>query len=134
MSVMPMLGIVGLVLVAGSGVAVLVTNRGGDGSKEDEAATGTGDTPPEDLLSNEERVLQLLQENGGRMKQKQVAEQLDWTAAKTSQVVGGLRDDDEVDSFRLGRENVLTLPDVDIEGGADDDSTEGGESDAESNA
>ena len=134
MSVMPMLGIVGLVLVAGAGVAVLVTNRGGDGSKEDEAATGTGDTPPEDLLSNEERVLQLLQENGGRMKQKQVAEQLDWTAAKTSQVVGGLRDDDEVDSFRLGRENVLTLPDVDIEGGADDDSTEGGESDAESNA
>ena len=134
MSVMPMLGIVGLVLVAGAGVAVLVTNRGEDGSKEDEAATDPADTPPEDLLSNEERVLQLLQKNGGRVKQKQVAEQLDWTAAKTSQVVGGLRDDDEVDSFRLGRENVLTLPDVDIEGGADDDSTEGGESDAESNA
>ena len=134
MSVMPMLGIVGLVLVAGAGVAVLVTNREEDGSSEGGAATGTGDTPPEDLLSNEERVLQLLQKNGGRVKQKQVAEQLDWTAAKTSQVVGGLRDDDEVDSFRLGRENVLTLPDVDIEGGADDDSTEGGESDAESNA
>ena len=134
MSVMPMLGIVGLVLVAGAGVAVLVTNRKEDGSSEGGAATGTGDTPPEDLLSNEERVLQLLQKNGGRMKQKQVAEQLDWTAAKTSQVVGGLRDDDEVDSFRLGRENVLTLPDVDIEGGADDDSTGGDESDAESNA
>lgn len=134
MSVMPMLGIVGLVLVAGAGVAVLVTNRGEDDSSEGRAATGTGDTPPEDLLSNEERVLQLLQKNGGRMKQKQVAEQLDWTAAKTSQVVGGLRDDDEVDSFRLGRENVLTLPDVDIEGGADDDSTGGDESDAESNA
>jgi hypothetical protein len=28
------------------------------------------------------------------MKQKQVAEQLDWTAAKTSQVVGDLRDED----------------------------------------
>ena len=134
MSVMPMLGIVGLVLIASAGVAVLVTNRGEDGSSEGGAATGIGDTPPEDLLSNEERVLQLLQKNGGRMKQKQVAEQLDWTAAKTSQVVGGLRDDDEVDSFRLGRENVLTLPDVDIEGGADDDSTGGGESDAESNA
>lgn len=134
MSVMPMLGIVGLVLVAGAGVAVLVTNRGEDDSSEGRAATGTGDTPPEDLLSNEERVLQLLQENGGRVKQKQVAERLDWTAAKTSQVVGDLRDDDEVDSFRLGRENVLTLPDVDIEGSADDDSTGGGESDAESNA
>jgi hypothetical protein len=134
MSVMPMLGIVGLVLVAGAGVAVLVTNRGEDGSKEDEAATDPADTPPEDLLSNEERVLQLLQKNGGRVKQKQVAEQLDWTAAKTSQVVGDLRDDDEVDSFRLGRENVLTLPDVDIEGSADDDSTGGGESGAESNA
>ncbi|PSP39791.1 hypothetical protein BRC66_04580 [Halobacteriales archaeon QH_2_66_30] len=134
MSVMPMLGIVGLVLVAGAGVAVLVTNRGEDDSSEGRAATDPADTPPEDLLSNEERVLQLLQENGGRVKQKQVAEQLDWTAAKTSQVVGDLRDDDEVDSFRLGRENVLTLPDVDIEGSADDDSTGGGESDAESNA
>ncbi|MEF8906703.1 MAG: hypothetical protein V5A13_02480 [Haloarculaceae archaeon] len=91
------------------------TGSGGGGD-------GTPAAPPEELLSNEERVLRLLEENGGRMKQQEVAEELDWTAAKTSQVVGDLRDEDEVESFRLGRENVLTLPDVDITG-SDGDAT-----------
>jgi uncharacterized membrane protein len=72
------------------------------------------------LLSNEERVLRLLEENGGRMKQQEVAGELDWTAAKTSQVVGDLRDEDELGSFRLGWENVLTLPDVEIDGSSGD--------------
>jgi len=120
LAAVPVVGTVGLVLLAGA-VAVWFVRR------EDSEPEGAGDgqqagdtTPPDELLSNEERVLQLLQQNGGRMKQKKVAEQLDWTAAKTSQVVGDLREDDEVDSFRLGRENVLTLPHVDIEGGTTD--------------
>ena len=83
------------------------------------AESGGPSTSPADeaLLSNEEQVLQLVESNGGRMKQKHVAEELGWTAAKTSQVVTGLRDGDELDGFRLGRENVLSLPDY--EAGAD---------------
>jgi Uncharacterized membrane-associated protein/domain len=61
-------------------------------------------------LSNEERVLRLLKGNGGRMKQQQVVTELDWTDAKTSQVVGSLREDEKIEVFRIGRENVLTLP------------------------
>jgi hypothetical protein len=87
-----------------------------DGPGEQAASTDEDDGPPPELLSNEEQVLQLLADNGGRMKQKALADQLDWSAAKTSQVVGDLREDDKVESFRLGRENVLTLPDVDIDG------------------
>ncbi|GAA0310106.1 helix-turn-helix transcriptional regulator [Halarchaeum salinum] len=71
---------------------------------------------PEELLSNEERVLSLIEEHGGRMKQQQVVSELGWTEAKTSQVVSGLREDDELESFRIGRENVLTLPDEDDTG------------------
>ncbi len=67
------------------------------------------------LLSNEEQVMGLLEANGGRIKQKRVVEELDWTAAKTSKVVSGLRDENKVESFRIGRENVLTLPDSDEE-------------------
>jgi uncharacterized membrane protein len=74
------------------------------------AGDGTDDTP-EELLSPEERVLRLLEENGGRVKQKVVTEELDWSAARTSQVVGDLREAGEVESFRLGRENVLKFPD-----------------------
>ena len=101
-----------------------------DGDEPSDAAAGSDATdetdetddaaaPPVDetLLSNEEQVLRLIESNGGRMKQKRVAEELDWTAAKTSQVVTGLRDDDELDGFRLGRENVLSLPDYDAGAG-----------------
>ncbi len=73
--------------------------------------------PPEALLSNEERVLRLLTERGGRMRQQAIVEEFDWTPAKTSQVVSGLRDDGEIETYRLGRENVLAFPEeVDHEG------------------
>lgn len=106
------------------------TTAGGSAGQEatgNDAEASAADTddqqegPPPELLSNEERVLQLLEQNGGRMKQKAVAEQLEWSAAKTSQVVGDLREDDEIESFRLGRENVLTLPEVDIDEALPDD-------------
>ena len=77
-----------------------------------EGAEGT-QRPPDELLSNEERVLALLEAEGGRMKQQDVVEALGWTDAKTSQVVGKLREGGEVEGFRLGRENVLRLPGVD---------------------
>jgi len=83
----------------------------GGSADVDDAADADASPVDEELLSNEEQVLRLIESNGGRMKQKLVAEELDWTAAKTSQVVTGLRDDDELDGFRLGRENVLSLPD-----------------------
>jgi len=57
--------------------------------------------------------MRLIEAHGGRMKQKRVAEELDWTAAKTSQVTKKLREDGDLVGFRLGRENVLTLPEED---------------------
>lgn len=75
-------------------------------------AAGTDATPDprDDLLSNEEQILRLLEEYDGRMKQQTVVEELGWTDAKTSKVVSSLREDGELESFRLGRENVLSLP------------------------
>jgi uncharacterized membrane protein len=100
----------------GEGPAVSGAESGGGGA--------TAEGPPPELLSNEERVLRLLEQHGGRIKQQQVAEELDWTDAKTSQVVSDLREADEVESFRLGRENVLTLPEVSIEGELDESRAE----------
>lgn len=90
---------------------------GGDGSAAGGAAgAATGqaaDDTPEELLSNEERVKRFLGDEGGRAKQQDVVEAMDWTEAKTSQVVKDMRDSDELESFRIGRENVLKLPDAD---------------------
>ena len=93
-----------------------------------ETATTTAatadDEPDPELLSNEEQVLRLLDEHGGRMKQKQVIEELDWTDAKTSKVVSGLREDGQIDSFRIGRENVLTYPDKTLTDDSDEEADE----------
>ncbi|MFB6198569.1 MAG: helix-turn-helix transcriptional regulator, partial [Halobacteriaceae archaeon] len=69
--------------------------------------------PPEELMSNEEKVIQLLEENGGRVKQQTIYEELGWTEAKTSQVLSGMREDGQVEVFRIGRENVVRLPEED---------------------
>ena len=101
------------------------TDANATGSAADTAAStaaAADDAPDPELLSNEEQVLRLLDEHGGRMKQKQVVEELDWTDAKTSKVVSGLREDGQIDSFRIGRENVLTYPDESLTG--DDEADE----------
>ncbi|WP_222916040.1 hypothetical protein [Natrinema sp. SYSU A 869] len=79
---------------------------------DDSAGMSASGAPDMELLSNEEQVLRLVKERGGRMKQQAVVEELGWTDAKTSKVVSGLREDGKLESFRLGRENVLSLPDA----------------------
>lgn len=119
-------GAVGLLsLVAAGGYLYRRRERraGGAAPTGGEEVAGAGDgadsadeSPPEELLSPEERVLRFVRENGGRVKQQTVVSEFDWTAARTSQVVGTLREDGRVETFRLGRENVITLPDVGVEG------------------
>jgi len=106
--------------VAEAGTGAETGPDGEGGRAEGDGAAGAAeaaadDGPPEELLSNEERIVRLLRGNGGRMKQQDVVEALGWTEARTSQVVTDLRDEGEIESFRLGRENVLRLPEVDDE-------------------
>ncbi|WP_311171608.1 helix-turn-helix transcriptional regulator [Halobellus ordinarius] len=101
---------------AAAGTAADSDDESGSEAAESAAASGeedTGDVDPweDELLSNQERVLALVEHKGGRMKQQEVAGTLDWTDAKTSQVVRKMRDEGDLDAFRLGRENVLVLPD-----------------------
>jgi len=93
----------------GGTAATEAVDDGDGGERTDETPTPVD----EELLSNEERVLGLLERRGGRIKQQEIVEALDWTEAKTSQVVSGMREEGTIEGFRLGRENVLTLPEED---------------------
>jgi uncharacterized membrane protein len=96
--------VVVLVYGVGAGGLVAAITARGDGETEKE------EEPPAELLSDEERVLRLVEENGGRMKQQEVKDALDWSRTKTSNVVNDLQEADKLEVYRLGRENTLALP------------------------
>lgn len=95
---------------SGGDAAVGTGDGATDAAASSGAAAGERDEPPEDLLSDEERVVRLLEERGGRMKQQEVVAALEWSETKTSQVVRELHEAEEIERYRLGRENVLALP------------------------
>ncbi|WIV68127.1 helix-turn-helix transcriptional regulator [Natrialbaceae archaeon AArc-T1-2] len=66
-----------------------------------------------ELLSDEERVHRLLRQNGGRMKQASIVSETGWSNAKVSQLLSEMDENDEIEKLRIGRENLITLPEVD---------------------
>ncbi|MFC7019689.1 MULTISPECIES: helix-turn-helix transcriptional regulator [Haloarcula] len=80
----------------------------------DEAEAGTtagAGTRAAPIQTDGDRVVQLLEDRGGQVKQSAIAEAFDWSASKTSRVVSDLTDDGRVEKLRIGRENVVSLPD-----------------------
>ena len=93
---------------------------GDDTAGASEAAPPTDDGEPDfELLSDEERVEYLLEQNGGRMKQATIVTETGWSNAKVSQLLSSMDEEDRVDKLRIGRENLISLPEEgvgDIEG------------------
>lgn len=67
-----------------------------------------------ELLSDEERVERLLEQNGGRMKQANIVTETDWSNAKVSQLLSSMDESDRINKLRIGRENLISLPDEDV--------------------
>ena len=62
-------------------------------------------------MTDAERVREVLEAHDGRMRQAAIADELDWTASKTSRVVSDLVDEGTVEKLKLGRENLIDLVD-----------------------
>jgi hypothetical protein len=93
----------------GAGAGTGTEAAAGDDATDAEAdAEGTVDPS---LLSDEERVERLLDRNGGRMKQARIVKETGWSDAKVSQLLSTMADDGRVEKLRLGRENLISLPD-----------------------
>lgn len=102
-----------------SPVAEPNANGGVDEAVESGAgAAGAGaeaaDEPDFELLSDEERVEYLLEQNGGRMKQANIVKETGWSNAKVSQLLSAMDEDDRIDKLRIGRENLISLPDEEV--------------------
>lgn len=70
-----------------------------------------GSAAGDGIVTDADRVRELLVENGGQLKQSDVGDALGWSDSKTSRVLSGMADDGEVEKLRIGRENVIRLGD-----------------------
>jgi uncharacterized membrane protein len=95
---------------AAGGAAATAAAVGGDGEAGENGET---DAP---LLSDEEQVLVLLRKNDGRMKQAEIVDATDWSNAKVSQLLSRMAESGEILKLRIGRENLITLPEEAPEG------------------
>jgi hypothetical protein len=94
---------------------------GADAGDEGDDGDDGDDGEDLSLLSDEERVERLLDANGGRMRQADIVAETGWSDAKVSQLLSAMADEGRVEKLRLGRENLISLPDDEDGGGADGD-------------
>jgi flagellar basal body-associated protein FliL len=115
------LAAIGLVVMLGLGGALAwylrdAQTAGVDDETTSERAVGasTADagqeqTPTTDEQSDEQRVVELLEENDGQMKQAKIVEHTDWSKSKVSMLLSEMESDDEISKLRVGRENLISL-------------------------
>lgn len=84
-------------------------------TSDDGAASDSPVAPPtteEDvsIMTNEERVVHLLDRNDGRMLQSDMVEAADWSKATVSRVLSRMEEDDAVSRVDIGKGNLVTRP------------------------
>lgn len=82
-----------------------------DAETDDEIAVDSSDEKGSegDLMSDEDRVVSILEDNGGKMKQAEIVEQTDWSKSKVSMLLSDMEEEGTISKLRLGRENVIEL-------------------------
>ncbi len=124
-TISPLLAIIAIIAML-IGVGTFVRHRGADdgperpggSSSETEAgltetsvntAESTDSLQETDLLTDEDRVVNLIEENGGRMKQVQIVDETGWSKSKVSMLLSEMEDSETISKLRVGRENIISL-------------------------
>ncbi len=87
------------------------TESGGVTSADSAASAGSTDSaavPEEEIVSDEKRVVRLLEDNGGRMNQVEIVEQTDWSKSKVSMLLSDMEEEGTISKLRVGRENIIS--------------------------
>lgn len=131
-----LLGIVLVAALAAGGVAYRTgsfPSRGGSDSERGSGSPSNGGGPggsgsttgsegsesgsaPDTVVTDEDRVLQLLAENDGRLMQSELVERTGWSKSKVSRRLSALEEEGRVSKISLGRQNIVTLPGHEPEG------------------
>jgi hypothetical protein len=72
---------------------------------------GAGAAPlsDEELMTDEDRVVKLIRENGGRMKQVNIVDETGWSKSKVSMLLSDMEAEGTISKLRVGRENIISL-------------------------
>lgn len=112
--------LVGVIGVGIIGAAMLLWRTGQDSyddhnglNSPTSAPVGNGTAPPtpepDDILTDEGRVLNLLTENRGRMKQVDIVEETGWSKSKVSRLLSRMEERGDINRLRVGRGNLVYL-------------------------
>ncbi len=101
-----------------AGAAAADTAETGEpsGGSDGAGADGEAAVADEELLSDEDRVLRLLEGNGGRMKQVNIVDETGWSKSKVSMLLSDMEDDGDISKLRVGRENIISIAGEEPEG------------------
>lgn len=75
----------------------------------EESESESGPSPP---LSDEELVLQLLEDNDGQLPQSEVVGQTPWSKSKVSRLLARMDVQSQVVKINVGRQNIIVLPEA----------------------
>lgn len=118
-----LLGVVGVLCVAGGGLTLRRRVRSGDWKLHSTGTEANADARPPpmadsavevpaqtpELLTDADRVRHLLDRHGGRTKQSTIVEETEWSKAKVSRLLSAMADDGEIQKISIGRENLIAL-------------------------
>jgi hypothetical protein len=82
---------------------------GADGGAAANAVTAESAVPDEELLTDEDKVVNMLQDNGGRMKQVDIVDESGWSKSKVSMLLSDMEEEGDISKLRVGRENIVSL-------------------------
>jgi predicted Rossmann fold nucleotide-binding protein DprA/Smf involved in DNA uptake len=106
---------VGLLFLLGLGGLAWYTGALPAGQEDEQPGAAAAETggvaEPESpgAVPDEDRVVRLLEDNGGRMKQVDIVEETDWSKSKVSMLLSEMEEEGEISKLRVGRENIISL-------------------------
>ncbi|MFA9426562.1 helix-turn-helix transcriptional regulator [Natronorubrum sp. A-ect3] len=85
------------------------TTAPAEDDQQTEPSTDAAPLADEELLTDEDRVVRLIRENGGRMKQVNIVDETGWSKSKVSMLLSDMEEEDTISKLRVGRENIISL-------------------------